>query len=129
MWKVNAAYFSCSARTLKPPWKKTCRKSFRVKITAGLSGRFRRAAEIKCQSEAKKKNRPGTSKFGCEETVMGDFNSMFPKYLGQCLSLKTLLTPIAYLLITGGLIASTIAHHRSGSASLQAVGRVIVFIM
>lgn len=60
---------------------------------------------------------------------MGDFNSMFPRFLGQCLSLKTLLTPIAYLLITGGLIASTIAHHRSGSASLQAVGRVIVFIM
>ena len=41
---------------------------------------------------------------------MGDFNSMFPNFLAQCLSLKTLLTPIAFLLITGGLIASTIAH-------------------
>ena len=60
---------------------------------------------------------------------MGDFNSMFPNFLTQCLSLKTLLTPIAYLLITGGLIASTIAHHRSGSAQFQAVGKVIVFIM
>ena len=60
---------------------------------------------------------------------MGDFNSMFPNFLTQCLSLKTLLTPIAYLLITGGLIASTIAHHRSGNASLQAVGKVIVLIM
>src|ERR1022692_2504692 len=60
---------------------------------------------------------------------MGDFNSMFPNFLTQCLSLKTLLTPIAYLLITGGLIASTIAHHRSGNASLQAVGKMIVLIM
>ena len=60
---------------------------------------------------------------------MGDFNSMFPSFLTQCLSLKTLLTPIAYLLITGGLIASTIANHRSGSAALQAIGKVIVLIM
>ena len=54
---------------------------------------------------------------------------MFPNFLTQCLSLKTLLTPVAYLLITGGLIASTIAHHRSGNAALQAVGKVIVLIM
>jgi hypothetical protein len=60
---------------------------------------------------------------------MGDFNSMFPNFLSQCLSLKTLLTPIAYLLITGGLIASTIANHRSGNASLHAIGKVIIFIM
>jgi hypothetical protein len=60
---------------------------------------------------------------------MGDFNSMFPNFLTQCLSLKTLLTPVAFLLITGGLIASTIAHHRSGNASLQAIGKVIVLIM
>src|SRR5476651_149510 len=60
---------------------------------------------------------------------MGDFNSMFPNFLTQCLSLKTLLTPIAFLLITGGLIASTIAHHRSGNAQLQAIGKVIVLIM
>jgi hypothetical protein len=33
------------------------------------------------------------------------------------------------LLITGGLIAATIANHRSGSASLQAVGKIIIFIM
>jgi hypothetical protein len=59
---------------------------------------------------------------------MGDFNSMFPNFLTQCLSLKTLLTPIAFLLITGGLIASTIAHHRSGNAQLQAIGKMIVLI-
>jgi hypothetical protein len=60
---------------------------------------------------------------------MGDFNSLFPNFLTQCLSLKTLLTPIAFLLVTGGLIASTIAHHRSGNAQLQAIGKVIVLIM
>jgi hypothetical protein len=60
---------------------------------------------------------------------MNDFNSMFPNFLNQCLSLKTLLTPIAYLLITGGWIASTIANHRSGSAPLQAVGKIIVLLM
>ncbi len=60
---------------------------------------------------------------------MGDFNSMFPNFLTQCLSLKTLLTPIAFLLMTGGLMASTIAHHRSGNAQLQAIGKMIVLIM
>src|SRR5471030_889051 len=60
---------------------------------------------------------------------MGDFNSMFPNFLTQCLSLKMLLTPIAFLLITGGLIASTIAHHHTGNAQLQAIGKVIVLIM
>jgi hypothetical protein len=60
---------------------------------------------------------------------MGDFNSMFPNFLTQCLSLKTLLTPIAFLLITGGLIASTIAHHRSGNAQLQTIGKMIVLIL
>lgn len=60
---------------------------------------------------------------------MGDFNSLFPSFLSLCLSLKTLLTPVAFLLLTSGLIASTIAHHRSGNAQLQAIGRTIVFIM
>jgi hypothetical protein len=60
---------------------------------------------------------------------MGDFNSMFPNFLAQCLSLKSLLTPIAFVLITGGLIASTIANHHHGSAPIQAVGKMIVLIM
>jgi hypothetical protein len=60
---------------------------------------------------------------------MGDFNSMFPNFLTLCLSLKTLLTPIAFLLITGGLIASTIASHQNGNAPLHAIGKVIVLIM
>ena len=28
---------------------------------------------------------------------MSDFNSMFPQFLQQCLQLKSLLTPVAYL--------------------------------
>ena len=59
---------------------------------------------------------------------MNDFNSMFPNFLALCLSLKTLLTPVAFLLITGGLIASTIANHRSDNAAL-AIGKVIIFVM
>ena len=59
---------------------------------------------------------------------MNDFNSMFPNFLTLCLSLKTLLTPVAFLLITGGLIATTIANHRSDGAAL-AIGKVIIFVM
>jgi hypothetical protein len=60
---------------------------------------------------------------------MGDFNTMFPNFVNQCLSLKTLLTPIAFVLITGGLIASTIASHHNGAALLQSIGRIIVFVV
>lgn len=60
---------------------------------------------------------------------MGDFNSMFPNFLSQCLSLKTLLTPVAFVLITGGLIASTIANHHNGAAQLQSIGKIIIFVM
>jgi hypothetical protein len=60
---------------------------------------------------------------------MGDFNSMFPNFLGRCLELKALLMPIAYLLVTGGFIAATITGHRSSSALLRIFGRTIVLIM
>ncbi len=60
---------------------------------------------------------------------MGDFNTMFPNFLNQCLSLKSLLTSVAFVLITGGLIASTIASQHNGAAQLQSIGRIIVFII
>jgi hypothetical protein len=60
---------------------------------------------------------------------MNDFNTMFPNFVNQCLSLKMLLTPIAFVLITGGLIASTIANHHNGAAMLQSIGRIVVFVM
>jgi hypothetical protein len=60
---------------------------------------------------------------------MGDFNTMFPNFTNQCLSLKTLLTPVAFVLITGGLISSTIANHPNGMAQLQSIAKVIVFVV
>src|SRR5437660_3292654 len=60
---------------------------------------------------------------------MGSFNSMFPNFLDRCLELKNVLMPLAYLLITGGLIAATIARHQSASAHLRAFGKTIVLIM
>jgi hypothetical protein len=60
---------------------------------------------------------------------MGDFNSMFPNFLNQCLSLKSILTPIAYLLITGGFIAATLAGYQSGSTHFRSIGRIIVLLM
>jgi hypothetical protein len=59
---------------------------------------------------------------------MSDFNSMFPQFLQQCLQLKSLLTPVAYLLITGGLIAATIATHQSAAANLRVFGKIIVLV-
>ena len=59
---------------------------------------------------------------------MSDFNSMFPQFLQQCLQLKSLLTPVAYLLITGGLIAATITTHQSAAANLRVFGRIIVLV-
>jgi hypothetical protein len=37
---------------------------------------------------------------------MQDFNTTFPHFLERCLDLKGIVTPIAYLLLTGGLIAT-----------------------
>jgi hypothetical protein len=59
---------------------------------------------------------------------MSDFNSMFPQFLQQCLQLKSLLTPVAYLLITGGLIAATIVTHQSAAANLRVFGKIIVLV-
>lgn len=37
---------------------------------------------------------------------MQDFNTLFPDFLERCLALKGIVTPLAYLLLTGGLIAT-----------------------
>jgi hypothetical protein len=60
---------------------------------------------------------------------MSDFNALFPQFLQQCLQLKTLLTPVAFLLITGGLIAATIATHQSGTTTLRVFGKIIVLLL
>jgi hypothetical protein len=61
--------------------------------------------------------------------VMPDFNSIFPNFSSNCVNLKNILTPLAYLLLVGGMISSTIAGHRSGSAYLRTFGRTLIFIV
>lgn len=59
---------------------------------------------------------------------MGDFNTLFPQFLSQCLQLKSVLTPIAFLLITGGWIAATIASHGNPNANMRILGRAIILV-
>jgi len=59
---------------------------------------------------------------------MADFNTMFPQFLQQALQLKSLLTPVAYLLITGGLIAATISAHQNPATNLRVLGKMIVLV-
>ena len=58
---------------------------------------------------------------------MQDFNTTFPQFLARCLDLKGIVTPLAYLLLTGGLIATVLTNHRSGSAHFRVFGRIILF--
>src|SRR5437016_5103721 len=60
---------------------------------------------------------------------MSDFNSIFPRFSDSCVQLKQLLTPIAYLLLVGGLISTTITGHRNASAFMSSFGRTIVLII
>lgn len=60
---------------------------------------------------------------------MGDFNTMFPQFAARCAELKSILTPLAYVLLVGGMISATIAGHRSGAAYMRTFGRTIVFIV
>jgi hypothetical protein len=60
---------------------------------------------------------------------VNDFNSLFPSFLNDCVQLKTALMPIAYLLLTAGMISTTIADHRSVSAMMRTFGRTIVYIV
>lgn len=61
--------------------------------------------------------------------MMPDFNSMFPNFTNRCVELMQMLMPVAYLLIVGGMISSTVTGHRSGSAYFRTFGRTIVFIV
>lgn len=57
------------------------------------------------------------------------FNTLFPNFTNRCVELQGILNPIAYLLIVGGMISSTITGHRSGAAYMRTFGRTIVFIV
>lgn len=60
---------------------------------------------------------------------MPDFNLLFPNFTSRCVELQGILMPVAYLLIVGGMISSTVAGHRSGAAYIRTFGRTIVFII
>jgi hypothetical protein len=60
---------------------------------------------------------------------MPDFNTLFPNFTSRCVDLQSMLIPIAYLLIVGGIISSTITGHRSGGAYIRTFGRTIIFIV
>jgi hypothetical protein len=57
---------------------------------------------------------------------MTDFNSIFPNFINQCVQLKQLLTPIAYVLLIYGMISSIINGQRSGDAYIRGFARTIV---
>src|SRR6266545_1688176 len=60
---------------------------------------------------------------------MPEFNSIFPRFTDSCVQLKQLLTPIAYLLLVGGLISATVTGQRSANALMRSFGRIIVLIV
>jgi hypothetical protein len=51
------------------------------------------------------------------EITLTDFNSIFPNFVNQCVQLKQLLTPIAFLPLTAGLISSIVTGQKSGDAN------------
>jgi len=60
---------------------------------------------------------------------MNNFDSLFPNFTARCADLKSVLMPVAYLLLVTGMVASMIAGHRSTRAVLQTLGRTIVYII
>lgn len=60
---------------------------------------------------------------------MTDFNSIFPNFLNQCVQLKQLLTPIAYVLLVGGMISTILTGPRSGEAYARVVVRTLVLVV
>jgi hypothetical protein len=60
---------------------------------------------------------------------MTDFNSIFPNFTNQCVQLKQLLTPIAYLFLVGGMIVSIFTGQRSGDAYMRVFARTLVLVV
>lgn len=60
---------------------------------------------------------------------MNDFNSIFPNFVNQAVQLKQILMPVAFVMITGGMIASIITGERSGNAYMRIVARTLVLIL
>jgi hypothetical protein len=60
---------------------------------------------------------------------MTDFNSIFPNFLNQCVQLKQVLTPIAFLFLVGGMISSIYTGQRSGNAYMRVITRTLVLVV
>ncbi|MGD0649727.1 MAG: hypothetical protein ABSA97_01055 [Verrucomicrobiia bacterium] len=60
---------------------------------------------------------------------MNNFDSLFPNFTARCADLKSVLMPVAYLLLVTGMVLSTIAGRRSTGAVMRALGRTIVYII
>ena len=58
-----------------------------------------------------------------------DFDSLFPDFAAQCAQLRDVLLPMAFIFLSVGMIASTVAGHRSASAYLRTVGRTLAYMI
>lgn len=59
---------------------------------------------------------------------MNDFNTLFPNFLNQCAQLNRVLLPAAFVLLTTGIVSSTVTGQRSPSAYLRTFGRTLAFL-
>ena len=60
---------------------------------------------------------------------MNNFDTLFPNFAASCAALKSVLMPVAYLLLVTGMVLSTIVGRRSAGPVLRALGRTIVYII
>jgi hypothetical protein len=58
---------------------------------------------------------------------MNNFDTLFPNFLTQCTEMNHVLTPIAFVLLAIGIVASTVTGRRSPSAYLRTIGRTFAF--
>lgn len=58
-----------------------------------------------------------------------DFNSIFPNFVNQAVQLKQILMPVAFVMITGGMISSIITGDKSGDNYTRIIARTLVLII
>lgn len=60
---------------------------------------------------------------------MNDFNSIFPNFVNQAVQLEQILMPVAFVMITGGMISSIVTGEKSGNAYMRIITRTLVLII
>lgn len=60
---------------------------------------------------------------------MNDFNSIFPNFVNQAVQLEQILMPVAFVMITGGMISSIVTGEKSGNAYMRIITRTLVLIV